>query len=67
MFSTQLTTLWRCVQVHGEPPLLAPEIRNFSIPHGDVGHGPESDQRSCHELPIYTVWHAVRWQMTTRV
>ena len=22
MFSTQLTTLWRCVQVHGEPPLL---------------------------------------------
>ena len=22
MFSTQLTTLWRCVQLHGEPPLV---------------------------------------------
>ena len=53
--STQLTNLWRCVQLHSEPPLfegVRQRLEFFLRPHTGFGHGLVSFQRSCRRLTI---------------
>ena len=69
-FSTLLDPSWRCVQLHGEPPLLG-EVRQrleaCNTSRRCLGHGLKTFEPYCRKLAIDTVWHAVTWQVTAQV